>query len=330
MDPGVIPNSARKVMTVRLSSGVHTLWVSPTKAGGFCSMWTDFGGGCTQERVPPIARPSLSADLNSFLLGATFEVDEEGTTKVIGGRLLGDALERLAVEYEDGKMAEIPFVWVSPPIDAGFYLFEVPKPHRQHGHRVTALVASDADGDVVARQSIAFPRPEDIEHAQRLPDGQIAPLPANVLIEKARRLIDFRAENGNRITLWLIPRARGLPCHAFNRGGGCPPRPFDQALAGGLSGGERPVLFPAQVGEGVAQVELRYEDGTVERLEPVEGFVLAEIGSAHYKRGHRLVAAIARWPNAEVIKRQEFHADAPGIYPCEEPIDIGHGVMSCP
>jgi hypothetical protein len=54
----------------------------------------------------------------------------------------------------------------------------VPKPHRQHGQRVTALVASDDGGEVVARETFAFPRPANIQHAQRLPDGQIAHLPA--------------------------------------------------------------------------------------------------------------------------------------------------------
>jgi hypothetical protein len=195
---------------------------------------------------------------------------------------------------------------------------------------VTALVAANRGGDMVARQTIQFPRPEDVQHAQRLPDGQIAHLPANALIEKARRLIAFRAENGTRITLWLIPRTRGLPCHAFNRGSGCPPRPFEGTLALGLNGGGRPVLLQGQVGPQVEQVELHYQDGTVERLDPVEGFVLTEIAEAHYARGHRLLAAVARGSNHETLERQSFHSDTPGVYPCERPVDIGHGVIACP
>ena len=55
-----------------------------------------------------------------------------------------------------------------------------------------------------------------------------------------------------------------------------------------------PVLLAGQVREDVATYELRYEDGAVERLHPVEGYILHEIPSSHYVRGHRLELVIAR------------------------------------
>ena len=56
----------------------------------------------------------------------------------------------------------------------------------------------------------------------------------------------------------------------------------------------------------MALVELHYEDGTVERIEPVEDYVLAEIGSAHYERGHRLAAAVARSADGRLLERKTF------------------------
>ncbi len=101
-------------------------------------------------------------------------------------------------------------------------------------------------------------------------------------------------------------------------------------LVAGIGGGERPVILSAQVTGDVAFLVLEYEDGTVERLEPVEGFVLREIASAHYSRGHRLVLVRALDPDGKELARQAFRPDSAGTYPCDEPVDIGRGVKACP
>lgn len=330
MDPGIIAGSARKVMDVQLSDGVHTLMVAPTKDGGFCIQWTGLWGGC-RERTAPAGPQGLSPDLNPFLLGVTWEQDQDGGARKIGGSLLAPEIERLTLTFEDGDEIEIPVTWVSEPIDAGFYLYEVPARHLRPGHRLTALVATDADGDVVARQSFRIPEPKDMERPAELPDGTEIRLPARAQPELARRLIDFRAENGKRVTLWVMPTTDGGQCFTYGRGGGCPPTDYQQtmAMAGGLSSGSNPVLFHAQVTEEVAAVELRYEDGTVERVEPVEGFVLHEVTPAHYERGYRLTLAVAVGRGGE-LQRHPFPTDTPGVYPCDVPIDIGLGVMACP
>jgi hypothetical protein len=320
-------------MTVRLSTGVHTLSVAPTRNGGFCEQWSGLVGGCTRDRTAPRSLPSPRGDINSFALGAGFQADEEGTVSLVSGRILDSGIERLTLEYADGQETEIPVVWVSPPIDAGFYLFEIPAEHRRPGHRATALVATGGDGKLVARQTFPVPRPEDIDRTATLPDGRVTQLPANALPEQARRLIDFRAENGVRITLWRVPRADGPPCLVHNSGRSCPPagflERFDIPLGAGLHGG-RPVLFSGHVGRDVAQVELHYEDGAVELIEPVEHYVLAEIGSEHYGRGHRLVRAVALAGDGRVLERKAFRPDTHSVYPCEKPRDMGHGVIACP
>jgi hypothetical protein len=48
----------------------------------------------------------------------------------------------------------VPLVWVSPPIDAGFFLYEVPARHRERGHWVRLLVLEDAHGRELARADV--------------------------------------------------------------------------------------------------------------------------------------------------------------------------------
>jgi hypothetical protein len=46
---------------------------------------------------------------------------------------------------------QVPIVWVSAPIDAGFFLYEVPRAHWQAGHRLSELVLEDVNGKELAR-----------------------------------------------------------------------------------------------------------------------------------------------------------------------------------
>ncbi len=329
MDTGIIPNTARKVTEVRHDGNVHVLAVAPTRSGGFCFQWTELSGGCRKDRTPPPPPPRASPDLNRFLLGTSWSPDANGVLQQIGGNLLATETRRLVAEFADGTEAEIPVVWVSPPIDAGFYLYFVPPGHRRPGHHLAALVAEDADGEVIARQTFELTPAQEIERYVRLPDGQVASLPAKAIVDDARRIIDFRATNGQRIAVWVIPTTDGGRCYVHNRGGGCPPRELDVPMAAGIYGGARPVLFGGQVRDEVAVVELRYEDGDMERVKPVEGMILHEIPPTHYERGHRLELAIALDSKGSVVERQPMSTDS-GVYPCAEPIDKGFGVKVCP
>jgi hypothetical protein len=331
MDPGVIPNSARRVLELSHDGKVSVLWVAPTKGGGFCFEWTDVGGGCVKDRTVPSAEPEPSSgDVDPFVLGLLVSPDARGVLQHFDGHLMAPEAERLLVEYADGEETEIPFVWVSRPIDAGFYLYSVPTEHRRPGHQVTAITAEDEDGGVVARETFRLTAPPDVMRPVRLPDGQVSRLPQKALVEKARKVIDFRAENGTRVTLWVMPTTEGGRCIVFSRGGGCSsPGLRAPPLSAGIHGGD-PVLLSGEVGDDVATYELRYEDGRVERLHPVEGFILREIPPSHYARGHRLELVTARDRDGHVVAQQAFRADWPGVYPCVKPVDIGHGVMACP
>jgi hypothetical protein len=330
MDPGVILNSARKVMVAQREGKRHVLWVAPTRQGGFCYLWTGLTGGCLKDRVEPSVPGMFSADLHPFLVGASWSPDERGVVQWVDGRVLAAGVERLVAEYADGDRQEIPVVWVSPPIDAGFYVLWVPAEHRRVGHHLTAVVAESPDGEAIARQTFQLTPPELRLTAERLPDGRVVRLPAKAVVDEARRVIDFRAENGSRQTLWVMSATDGGQCVASNRWSGCFPKDVSPPpLATAVSGGET-VLLQGRVRSDVAVIELRYQDGDVERIEPVEGFVLHEIPSRHYAPGTRLELEIAYDRDGRELGRHAMPADSRGVYPCDEPVDQGHGLLMCP
>jgi hypothetical protein len=331
MDPGVIPNSARKVTEVRHDGKLYTLWVAPTKEGGFCKTWSNLFGGCRQSRTPPPLPPALQGDLNPFLLGLSVGRDERGVAQYLTGDVLATESARIVADFADGDQVEIPVLWVSPPIDAGFFLYFLPAEHRTPGHHLTAVRAEDENGDLIARQTFRLTPFEEIRRPVGLPDGSTAILPAKAIPEKARKVIDFKASTGSRVTLWLVPTTDGTECWVHNRGsGGCSGVEMQVPLAVAIHGGARLVLISGQVRDDVYVVELHYQDGRLETLEPVEGFILHELPASSYERGHRLEAVVAKDADGTVLKRQPFDPSSPGIYPCAKPIDQGHGVTICP
>ena len=144
MAPGVIAGEARKVVELRLSTGKNwVMWVAPTRSGGFC-----MPRGCDRDRVLPFS-PGLAVPGPVSRTGEILAppVIFEGDTLIHGA-------STLKVEFEDGTSARTALVWVSAPIDAGFFVYEVPQTHWVAGHRPAALVLEDANGTELARNTI--------------------------------------------------------------------------------------------------------------------------------------------------------------------------------
>jgi hypothetical protein len=331
MRRGVIPGEARKVTEVTRRGKRHVLSVAPTTKGGYCFQWTNLFGSCYDPAefaaVPRVGPPG---DVDAHLLRAIFIADE--TVHLVGGHLRAAETERLELEYADGDRVEIPVTWVSEPIDAGFYLFDVPDEHRRPETRAEALIARKADGEVIAR--MAFPR----AGARWEFDPETA-APDVAVLEQKRKLIEITTERGRTVTLWKAPSRHGGTCHWLTINGrpgpasDCPPGPVPgpkPVVGAGLLTGGGPVLFEGTVRDDVAVVELHFQDGAMEPVRPVEGRVLYEIGSAHYPRGHRLERIVARDASGRKLDAREFRPNTPGTYPCDEPVDLGYGLRGCP
>ena len=211
-------------------------------------------------------------------------------------------------------------------------MYTVPTAHESRADGLQSVVALDASGNVLGKESFPLRKPLDEIVPQTLPDGKGVQLPRRADAAKARKIIGFRATDGSQVYLWLMPRTGGGDCFVASQTFGCRVQPFvasEPAFGGGLSGGAHRVLLFGQAKPEVATVELRYQNGESERLKPIDGFVLHEITPAHYKRGTRLVAALALSRNGDVISTQRFQPQVSGLYPCEKPLNL-YGGKICP
>jgi hypothetical protein len=327
MSPEAIPGEAREITSATFDADhigashptLHTLYVAPRKGGGFCYLWTDFSGGCVDATT-------AKGPLSMSWVGNDYTV-------VVGGSVRAGAARTVEARFADGATATIPITWVSPPIDAGFFVYPVPPAHQTRADALASVVALDADGNVIGRQDFRLTDPLDEDVMQTLPDGTSFSLPRRADAANARKIVSFRSTKGNEIYLWTMPRTGGGVCYLFNRGGGCPSAPSGAGLPtlnGGLSSGADPILFFAQTTPDVATVELRYQNGESERLSPVEGFVLTEITPTHYAQGSRLVSAVALDQSGNALDTERFQPQDVGVYPCQTPTDLGYGLTACP
>jgi hypothetical protein len=78
------------------------------------------------------------------------------------GFVVGRNASRLRADYADGAHRDVPFVYVSAPIDAGFFLYRVPKAALTPARRLTALVLLGPNGRELGRQTFHYPTRADL------------------------------------------------------------------------------------------------------------------------------------------------------------------------
>lgn len=280
----------------------HTLYVAPRTNGGFCFLWTDYGGGCADPQDAAAAK----SDPAARALGVEWLAGDYAT--FADGYVRGDA-QTAEARFADGSSVTLPVTRVSAPIDAGFFAYVVPPAHRTSDDALLSVVGLDANGNVVGRDDIGVTRPLDEDVLQTLPDGTKYSLPRRAQAARAREAFSFRTASGAHAYLWVMPRTGGGSCYLYSTGAGggsgcaSPYRLVHQpSVNGGLSG-DGSVYF-AQVRPGIAAVELRYTHGLSERLTPVDGFLLHAIPSRFGRAGARLVAVVGLSPGGKRVFRR--------------------------
>lgn len=339
MNPRAIPGQARKITTATFDVNhinadhptVHTLYVAPRRGGGFCYLWTNADGGCLPAKAPSKTKAMramgpLGISWFSSSSGANYPL-------FIDGWVRSGATKTVEARFADGTTATIPVTWVSAPVSAGFLIYPVPPDRQTRAKALASVVALNANGNVIGKQAFPLTNPLDQDVVQTLPDGTKVSLSRRAQAARARKIISFRATDGSKVYLWAMPRTGGGDCYLFNQGQGCEIPRFakqEPVFNAGFSGAATRILFFGHAKPEVAAVELRYQNGENERLTPVKGFVLTEITPAHYKRGTRLVAAVAFDRSGKAIYKERFRPQETGFYPCQKPINRGYGVKTCP
>jgi hypothetical protein len=139
MSPEAVSGDTRAVGQFTLGGSTRTLWVAPAKNGGFCALWIPRGGGGCVTAHQPISTGALLS---------------RGVPAWITGDALAAAVSNVMIRFSDGRNVRPRIVWVSAPIDAGFFAYDVPTSEQTRQVHVTAVDAYDRAGRLVERQRL--------------------------------------------------------------------------------------------------------------------------------------------------------------------------------
>jgi hypothetical protein len=144
---GVQAGRAIKVLDASVAPHTTwTLWVAPTKDGGFCT-----SAGMCQDAGFRYDR--LGVEVGLFGRVAPDGEILTGPVVLMGETTNGRA-DSLLLRFQDGERKPIPLVWVGEPVGTAFFLYGVPKRHWQPGHLPTTLTMLSADGDELDAREI--------------------------------------------------------------------------------------------------------------------------------------------------------------------------------
>jgi hypothetical protein len=313
LNPNTLLGEPREVMTATFDANnlpatnptQHTLYVAPRESGGFCFLWTDYGGGCADAESASAA----TTDPAARQLGVEWLANNyAGFTD---GWVRGD-VQTVEARFADGTNVTLPVTWVSAPIDAGFFAYVVPPAYQTSADALSSVVGLDANGNVIGQDDIGVTQPLDQDVMQTLPDGTKYSLPRRAQAARAREVVNFHSTNGSHVYLWVMPRTGGGSCYLFSAGAGggegcISPSWLSRlpAVNGGVYGNGS--VYFAQVKPDVATIELRFQNGRTERLKAVDGFVLSAIAPEQGETTNtRLVAAAGLDRNGKVLGTQNL------------------------
>jgi hypothetical protein len=145
MDPKVVPGETRLAGTFEFGGVRRRVWVAPTMTGSFCYVLEKISGGC---RSPLVVRSAIELD-GGFVLRPG---ETEPALDVLAGKVFSSTATTLVVTFEDGKRISLPFIYVSPPINAGFFAYKPTAVQQEVGHRPAELLLLDEEGQAMGRR----------------------------------------------------------------------------------------------------------------------------------------------------------------------------------
>lgn len=147
MNPNVLPGQTKLAATFNVEGGQRRVWVAPTAGGGYCYVIERLSGGCRQD-----GSPSAGLELGgSFVLAAGASAPR---MDFLAGEIFEPRATTLRVTFEDGRTRLLPFVFVSEPIAAGFFVYRPTGLEQEPGHRPLSVVILDVKGSPLATREI--------------------------------------------------------------------------------------------------------------------------------------------------------------------------------
>jgi hypothetical protein len=268
---------AHGAIGINSSMGPVIIWAAPTRRGGICWI-VDIerlrgpggvppGGGRCNPTMPWLAVEPIHHVLAETRVG-------DGYLRLLHGRANSE-VSSVELRYADGEAETLVVL-------NRFFLHELP-----HDSKPEVLIARDESGAEIGRRYI---------NPTGMQPGPVGPEDSPAQIGPERVLIRIETSTGHPLTFSLAPAEGGQQCHMERyRGslsGGCGPdrreRVGDAELSVGqglwneAQDGKPLVKISGVVGSAIAELELRYADGTQTSVPIVERFVLFEIPPAHH------------------------------------------------
>lgn len=134
--PGMSPNvssPARSVTQTSIAGQVANLWVAPTQSGGFCMELGSYAMGCDRDRSLPMAWLRAGTSAGSVLFGD----------------VLSSQADHLELRYASGDKIIVPMTHVSEPIDASFFVYEVPTSEAKAANWPVTISAVSSNGTTI-------------------------------------------------------------------------------------------------------------------------------------------------------------------------------------
>lgn len=169
MSPQAVSGDTREIGEFTFAGGIHTLWAAPARTGGFCFLWAEGWGGCDTTRAqaltwngglvlpagvktPDTPAPKPGSALNASSQ-AIMKARDLAVPTWISGYVQNDA-RAVVIKFSDGSTVHPQITWVSAPISAGFFAYDIPKHLQTDSDHLVSLDALDATGAVVATQPL--------------------------------------------------------------------------------------------------------------------------------------------------------------------------------
>jgi hypothetical protein len=306
----VIPGETRMLTLTDPSGKRHTLYLAPTRRGGFCSR-SARGGGCDKLGTTPL---SVSFDFARSGVGVPLAGVAPPTA--IEGYVNSNYADSVEIEFADGQKIELAVTWISEPIGAGFFVYQVPDDRRVAARRLESVTARNSDGDVVAQQVVDR--------------TAIREAPAEALLEDKRAVFRTATSSGPA-TYWMAPTRYEGRCAWLDVAGQsglfsrCLPKGYETSpgVGFGFVPLEDDVLVAGEFDPRFRYVDIVYSDGTVERAEPRAGLLLHRIAAERFARGEAVTALVGRRTDMSEIVRFPVPTEFGSGDPCLLPRPLG-------
>ena len=164
MNPEADVANTREVMQADFGGKTHTLYVSPAKNSGYCFIWSDSAGGCNTnpDKFPldvsaTIVPPHDSSQPPQTVIPQSEmrDLHQHGVTYWLTVDAASPTVTNVVIHFSDGSTVQPEVTWVSAPINAGFFAYEVPNDKQSATDHVTQVDAYDAHGNLVEQQPMA-------------------------------------------------------------------------------------------------------------------------------------------------------------------------------